>query len=109
MTINLARSIAPIISSRDVIAKLSKRLSSIEAHNVRLSFADVEFLSRSAAHELLILQGSLREKKTVEFIDLNADVLRMLEVVKKTSARKERPLPKLRVDRTSIKTLIKAF
>jgi len=59
----LSRLIAPIISSRDVIDALEKDIIKTKAKSVDLDFTDVKFISRSAAHSLLLLKERLQAKK----------------------------------------------
>jgi len=102
-TINIATRVAPVLASRDVITALKSEIEKLATQQVQLDFAQVEFVSRSAAHELLRLKESLAaqdNKKTVEFINANDEVANMLRTVASNRA-----IPKVAEDTTSIKTV----
>ena len=83
-TINLAELIAPVISSRSVVSLVKDAVEKTETKSVELDFAKVEFISRSAAHELLIMKEDfLREdfKKEIAFINTTSSVSEMFRVV----------------------------
>ncbi len=102
-TINIATRVAPVLASRDVITALKSEIQKFATQQVQLDFAQVEFVSRSAAHELLRLKESLAAqatKKTVEFINANDEVANMLRTVASNRA-----IPKTAKDTSSIKTV----
>src|SRR3989344_7261551 len=102
-TINIATRVAPVLASRDVITALKSEIEKLATQQVQLDFAQVEFVSRSAAHELLRLKESLAaqdNKKTVEFINANDEVANMLRTVASNRA-----IPKVAEDTSSIKTV----
>lgn len=102
-TINIATRVAPVLASRDVITALKIELEKLAATQVQLDFTQVEFVSRSAAHELLRLKESLAaqsSKKTVEFINANDEVANMLRTVASNRA-----IPKAVEDTASLKTI----
>lgn len=56
-----------------------------EVQTVKIDFAKIDFLSRAAAHELLVMQNSLSSKGVdVSFLNVGAQVNEMLELVKKS-------------------------
>lgn len=102
-TINIATTLAPILTSRDVINTLKTKIEKTAAVQVALDFATVEFVSRSAAHELLRLKASLAaqdNQKTVEFMNANDEVAKMLRTVASNRA-----VPKTKEDTSAIKTI----
>lgn len=102
-TINVAAVVAPVLASRDVINTLKTEIEKSIAVQVQLDFAAVEFVSRSAAHELLRLKESLAtqdSQKIVEFVNANDEVARMLRTVASNRA-----VPKTKEDTSAIKTI----
>lgn len=79
LTLNVAQLIAPVIGSRDVINVLRDAIKEADKSSVVLDFAEVEFISRSAAHALLKLQEE--SEKRVEFANANDAVENMLRIV----------------------------
>lgn len=101
--INVAAIVAPVLASRDLISTLKSEIEKTATMQVQLDFADVEFVSRSAAHELLRLKESMTAqdpKKTIEFINPNEEVAHMLRTVASNRA-----VPKAAPDTSSIKTV----
>lgn len=82
LTIKLAQEIAEIISSRDVVLKVKQQIVASKAERVVLDFSKVEFISRSAAHEFILLSESLVNQHPVTFIDMNESVRTMLQTVR---------------------------
>jgi len=81
--LKLAEEIAEIISSRNVIAQIKNRLLSQSEDLCVLDFSSVVFISRSAAHELILLEEDLKShKKQIEFVHMNNDVQAMLNTVR---------------------------
>lgn len=111
-TILIAQRIAKIVSSRDLVRNLEKEISKKQHNLVELDFTDVEFISRSAAHELLALQEKMRtrrfKKKEVRFINTNEDVKNMLRIVAANKAMPETTKPLIQLEKTDIQSLIKA-
>lgn len=99
-TINVATTVAPVLASRDVINALKTEIEKLSPQQIQLDFSHVEFVSRSAAHELLRLKESMATKKTVEFINANDEVANMLRTVASNRA-----VPRIIEDKTSIKTV----
>ena len=98
--INVASIVAPILASRDVMSTLKDVILKTATQQVELDFAQVEFVSRSAAHELLRLKESLATQKTIEFINANDEVARMLRTVASN-----RVVPKAKEDTSAMKTV----
>ena len=110
-TLNIAEKIAPIISSRDIVDNLNNDISKLKAKVIYLDLAKVDFMSRSAAHELLLLKEEFKRKlfrkKEVVFINANDDVKKMLRVVAANRAIPEKNKPKFEAEIMSIDTLLK--
>lgn len=83
ITLKISELIAPILGSRDVIRFIRPRLIENNNEIIALDFSDIEFLSRSAAHELLQLKEELKMKhnKELQFVNANEEVSVILRVV----------------------------
>lgn len=86
--------LAPILSSRDVITDVIKiALKHTNTRLVFLDFIDVKFISRSVAHELLMIQNQFEhtifQKKEIRFINMNEDVRKMFAIVKDSKTHSE--------------------
>ncbi|TSC94833.1 MAG: hypothetical protein Athens101410_729 [Parcubacteria group bacterium Athens1014_10] len=83
--INIANLIAPIISSRSIADILEKEIKGVDAKSINLDFSKVKFISRSAAHALLLLKEKIEtktfNKKEVNFVNANNDIAEMLRIV----------------------------
>lgn len=83
--LDISQIVASIIGSRDVAHNLKKSIMRSWSYNIVLDFKNVNFLSRSAAHELLslkeILKHNLLFKKEVTFVNVNESVAQMLKTV----------------------------
>ena len=83
--IDVASVLARIISSRDVVAILKEKINDINADQIDLDFSNVEFISRSVAHELLDLKEKFKNNLTkpmeIDFDKANNDVADMLRIV----------------------------
>lgn len=111
-TILIAQQIAEIISSRDFVRDVIKREITKNKHKIiNLDFSNVEFVSRSAAHEFISLQSELKNKffnqKYINFINTNDNVKNMLRIVAANVAIPNRAIPTLNLERTDIQTLVK--
>jgi hypothetical protein len=88
--IDVSTAIARIVVSRDTIDILKALILKARSKSVDLDFKDVEFLSRSAAHELLTLKDELSHsflrKKIVSFINPRDNVSEMLKIVASSRA-----------------------
>lgn len=111
-TIFIAKKIAKIVFSRDLVHNLEKEIAKQKHATVSLNFTDVEFISRSAAHELLMLQEKMRlrkfKKKEVLFANTNEDIKKMIRIVASNKAFPESPKPKIQLEKTDIHTLMSA-
>ena len=83
--IDVAATLASAISSRDITDDLKAAIKKADTEAVDLDFANVEFVSRSAAHQLLTMKEELMQKswhsKKVSFVNTNKDVEEMFRVV----------------------------
>jgi len=109
-SISIAKKIAKIVSSRDLVRNLEKEVSKQPHTVVNLDFSDVDFISRSAAHELLILQERMKtkrfKKKEVQFVYTNDDIKKMLRIVAANKAIPESAKPTVRLEKIDIHTLL---
>ena len=81
-SIKVAKVLASIIGSRDVISVLKSHVFESDKPSVVLDFESIQFISRSAAHELLLFQEELRQKgKELVFDNTNKDIVDMLRIV----------------------------
>jgi len=97
--IDIAEVIAPILSSRDVIANLEQIIIEAFQEKVDLDFKNVKFISRSAAYELLKLKEKVfyKNKKQVRFVNLNQNVSQMLKIVAAQLAVEEKKIPEVKI------------
>ncbi|MDP2655977.1 MAG: hypothetical protein Q8P11_00200 [bacterium] len=102
-TIKIAEVIASVVSSRDIVDSLEAIIKKTHATTVELDFCDVVFVSRSAAHEFLLLQKKLSQ--TVLFVNTNEDVTTMLRVVAANRAVPKNVDQTLRFERISADAL----
>ncbi|MCK4781746.1 hypothetical protein KAS79_02340 [Candidatus Parcubacteria bacterium] len=106
--ISIAKSLATIISSRDVADVLEQMIKKTDTMSVILDFTDVKFVSRSAAHSLLLLKARFESKvsnrKEISFINAENDVSEMLRIVAANRAysTKESEFSPEKVDITSL-------
>ena len=111
ITIHVAQLLAPIISSRDIAEKLKDAITKAESQSVDLDFAEVEFISRSAAHALLLMKEDLSrkfpEKKHISFINTSKDVKEMLRIIAANRALPKDRKPDFEAERISIDSLLK--
>gem|GEM_PF-1190237 len=104
--IKVAKVLATIIGSRDVIDLLKPLILQSENKSVFLDFQDVEFISRSAAHELLLIKEEMRTKnKELFFESTNKDITAMLRVVAANRALPKFARPEFKPERTDIDSL----
>lgn len=85
ITIKISESVAPIISSRDVVAFIEEMINKADSKSVELDFSNVKFVSRSAAHALLLMKDKfsrkILRKKDILFRNASKDVIQMFRVV----------------------------
>ena len=97
--IDLGKEIAPVLSSRELVRELEKKVA---GRKVILDFKNVEFISHSFAHELLMYK--LRNQN-IELVNMNPSVAKMLEVVEQHLKGKEKH-PEVKIIRNSILSII---
>jgi len=104
INIDVAKNLAPIVGSRDVVASLKTTIEKAYAKAINLDFSAVEFVSRSAAHELLVLKEKLNKsffkKKAINFINASDNVTEMFRTVAANRA-----LPKSKIEEAEIETI----
>ena len=83
--IDVSKKLASIVGSRDVAHSLKNIIEKTHSKAIDLDFHDVEFVSRSAAHELLVLKERLNKrlfrKKIIHFINTSDNVSEMFRTV----------------------------
>ena len=108
--LNIAKLVAPIVGSRDAVRALEKTILKEKAKSIDLDFRDVEFVSRSATHEFLIMKETVMRKvlnkKTVDFINLNQNVKDMFRVTAANRAVPKSAKPEFKAKTISIESLI---
>ncbi|MCX6785611.1 MAG: hypothetical protein NTZ18_02025 [Candidatus Komeilibacteria bacterium] len=73
-----------VIGSRDVVQTIEPYISQAKSSIVYLDFSSVEFVSRSAAHELLLLKERLNNTfplKEIEFTNTSNNVNLMFRII----------------------------
>lgn len=104
--IKVARVLATVIGSRDVVDLLKPSILQSDDESVVLDFQDVDFISRSAAHELLLIKEEARIKsKELSFENTNKDVAEMLRVVAANRALPKFERPDFKPEKTDIDSL----
>jgi len=108
--LNVADLLATIISSRDVAEILEAKIKETNAELVILDFSDIKFVSRSAAHSLLLLKDKFKNKllykKEVSFANANDDVSKMLRMVAANRVYPKNEKPHFNPERTDIDSLL---
>ncbi|OGZ18651.1 MAG: hypothetical protein A2Z68_01175 [Candidatus Nealsonbacteria bacterium RBG_13_38_11] len=107
ISINIANLLAPIISSRDIIDILEKSIKKTDSRSVNLDFINVKFISRSAAHALLLMKERLQTKKELSFINTNEDITNMLRAVAANRIVPKSQKPRFNPEKTNIDSLLK--
>lgn len=111
ITIKVAKSLAAILSSRDVISELSDSIKNAKANFIELDFSNVEFISRSAAHELLSLKEDLsrrqNDKKELSFVNASPDITNMLRVVAANRALPKHDISIPKIEKTDLDSLLR--
>ncbi len=103
----ISRLLAPILSSRDVVDILEKIIKKTDTKSVNLDFSDVKFISRSAAHALLLMKERLRTKKDISFINTNEDAMNMLRAVAANRIVSKKQKPEFNPEKININSLFK--
>ena len=111
-TINLAKLVPKSIFSRDIVRDVvENEINKINEQTINLDFGTIEFISRSAAHELLKMRERFEydkeQKKQIVFKNLNTNVAEMIRVVAASSAYSTDKKVKFSPKRVSITDLVK--
>lgn len=109
--INVAEILAPIVGSRDLMPVLADAINKADAQSVDLDFSKVEFVSRSAAHALLLMKEDLQRKwvnkKYIAFVNTSKNVQEMFRVVAANRAVPRNNDTNIQIEKTNIDTLAK--
>lgn len=99
--------LAPIVGSRDVIDLLKTPILKTDDKSVVLNFNLVEFISRSAAHELLLIKEEVHQNnnKDLTFENTNKDITEMLRVVAANRALPRTEKPQFNPEKSDINSL----
>lgn len=111
-TINVATVVAPVLASRDVINVLQNEIKKNDVPSVQLNFEQVDFISRSAAHELLKMKerfASQDHKRTIELTNTSEEVTKMLRVVASNRAVPKTKEKSIEIETISIEELQTSF
>ena len=82
--IKVADLISKTINSRDVVNLLEEEIKKQEISFIKLDFEGVEFISRSAAHALLMVIDRLESRGfSIELVNRGEDLFKMMKVVSK--------------------------
>lgn len=98
--VNVAKMIAPIVGSRDFVNSLLMKID--KKDKVVLDFKNVEFLSRSAAHELLKYMNMNPNK--IYLRNLSPSVRTMLELVESQSKKENEGQPTYELENHKVNT-----
>ena len=103
--------LAEIINSRDVMDVLEDAIKKTNTELVVLDFTNIKFLSRSAAHSLLVLKEKFEckssNRKIVSFENAIYDVSEMLRIVNANKAYPKEERVKFNPKRIDITSLFK--
>jgi anti-anti-sigma regulatory factor len=107
--INVADKLATVVASRDITRTLEKLILDARESEVSLDFKNVDFISRSAAHELLMLQEELARRVCqaiqLSFVNTNKHVATMLKVVAASRTSPKKPPSDLHIKTISFDSL----
>ena len=85
IVLDIEKIIAPIVSSRDSINRLEGIIRRMRSNNIELDFSNIDFISRAATHELLLMKERLLYqlffKRVIVFTNMNIDVFNMIRIV----------------------------
>jgi hypothetical protein len=104
MKLMLRKEFGPILGSRDAVGYLSRKIE--ETDSVTLDFKEVEFISRSFAHELWMYIHSHPEKR-FRLINMSSSVKKMWKLIERqltTGEHERREDPEMREE--SITTIL---
>ena len=109
--IKVADILAPILSSRDITDTLRETISQKTSLTlVELDFSDVKFISRSAAHQLLVIKEELRlNERDIAFTNTNDEVTEMLRIVAANRAIPKKDKPEFKAEKIDIEALAHAM
>lgn len=96
MKLMLRKEFGPILGSRDAVSYLGIKIE--ETDSVTLDFREVEFISRSFAHELWMYIESHPEKR-FRLINMNSSVRKMWKLIERqltTGEHERREEPEMR-------------
>lgn len=103
--------LAEIINSRDVMDVLENAIEETDTELVVLDFTNIKFISRSAAHSLLMLKEKFEckssDKKIVSFENAIYDVSEMLRIVNANKAYPKGERAEFNPERIDITSLFK--
>jgi len=109
--IDVAKNLAEVVASRDITDILKPLIENTDTRLVDLDFKNTSAISRSAAHELLLIKEDLARaiawKKEISFINTNKDIESMLRVIAANRAlpKTEKATPK--IQKTDLKSLLR--
>lgn len=110
-SLDIAKLVAPTVSSREAVRDLKKVITKKKSKNIDLDFRDVEFVSRSAAHEFLMLKETLSRKllsqKVVTFVRANQEVKDMFRAIAANRAVPKSAKPEFIVQTVNIESLMR--
>lgn len=108
--INVAQILAPIVGSRDLMPILAETINNTDAKSVDLDFSEVEFVSRSATHALLLMKEDLQRKwlnkKFITFVNASDNVQEMFRVVAANRAVPRDIDQNLKIEKVDINSLM---
>jgi len=109
--ISMIKLLAEIISSRDIADVLENVIKKVDAESVVLDFTNIKFVSRSAAHSLLLLrerlESRLSNRKEISFENAPNDVSEMLRVVSANRTYPKSEKPTFNPEKIDITSLLK--
>jgi len=105
--LTVVRLLAPIVSSRDGVDILEKSVKKVDVRSVDLDFTNIKFVSRSAAHALLLMKENIRPKRNISFINTNEEVANMLRMVAANRAVSKKQKPNFNPEKITAAFLFK--
>jgi anti-anti-sigma regulatory factor len=107
----LSKVLAEIMTSRDITEVLENFIKRTNAETVILDFKDIKFISRSAAHSLLLLKEKFEartsKRKLIYFENAVNDVSEMLRIVSASKAYPKKEKTVFNPKRININSLLK--
>lgn len=112
-TIKVNELLAPIISSRDVVDVLEDKIKKTDTESVVLDFSNIKFISRSAAHAIVLLkervESRVSNRKSLSFVNANSDVVEMLRIVAANKIYPKNKKPEFNPEKIDINSLLKGM